>query len=103
LAGDIHQLPPTYLANENMRNSAASSILHNVQQWIAKVHFLDTQYRMDPNIAGFSNRYFYDNRLQHHKTQAQPDAFLFYDTAGMGKEENQHEDSGSKWNAGEVE
>jgi ATP-dependent RNA/DNA helicase IGHMBP2 len=91
LAGDVHQLPPTYLANQNMRNPAASSILHNMQQWISKIHFLDTQYRMTPKIAQFSNAQFYDN------------AFLFYDTAGMGYEEKIIEETGSRFNEGEVD
>jgi ATP-dependent RNA/DNA helicase IGHMBP2 len=103
LTGDIHQLPPTYLAAENMRNPAATSMLHNVQQWIAKVHFLDTQYRMTPKIAGFSNGFFYGNRLIHHKSENSDEALLFYDTAGMGLDEKQVEDGASKWNEGEVE
>jgi ATP-dependent RNA/DNA helicase IGHMBP2 len=103
LAGDIHQLPPTYLATKNLKNPAASSILHNMQQWIAKVYFLDTQYRMEPRIATFSNRYFYDNRLQHFKPNSDVESVLFYDTAGMGKDEQQFEESGSRYNDGEVD
>jgi len=103
LAGDVHQLPPTYLANQNMRNPAASSILHNMQQWISKIHFLDTQYRMTPKIAQFSNAQFYDNRLQHFKTELEENAFLFYDTAGMGYEEKIIEETGSRFNEGEVD
>lgn len=103
LAGDIHQLPPTYLATKNTNNPAASSILHNMQQWIAKVYFLDTQYRMEPRIATFSNRYFYDNRLQHFKPNSDLESVLFYDTAGMGKDEQQFEESGSRYNDGEVD
>lgn len=103
LAGDIHQLPPTYLATKNLKNPAASSILHNMQQWIAKVYFLDTQYRMEPRIATFSNRYFYDNRLQHFKPNSDGESVLFYDTAGMGKDEQQFEESGSRYNDGEVD
>lgn len=103
LAGDVHQLPPTYLANANMRNPAASSILHNMQQWISKIHFLDTQYRMTPKIAQFSNAQFYDNRLQHFKAELEEFSFLFYDTAGMGYEEKIIEETGSRFNEGEVE
>jgi superfamily I DNA and/or RNA helicase len=103
LAGDVHQLPPTYLANANMRNPAASSILHNMQQWISTVHFLDTQYRMTPKIAQFSNAQFYDNRLQHFKAEQEESALLFYDTAGMGYEEKIIEETGSRFNEGEVE
>lgn len=103
LAGDVHQLPPTYLAAENVNNPAAASILHNMQQWITKVYFLDTQYRMTPKIAGFSNAYFYDNRLKNHKLDSADNALLYYDTAGMGFDEKQSENSGSKWNEGEAE
>ncbi len=103
LAGDVHQLPPTYLANQNMRNPAASSILHNMQQWISKIHFLDTQYRMTPKIAQFSNAQFYGNRLQHFKAELEENAFLFYDTAGMGYEEKIIEETGSRYNEGEVD
>jgi superfamily I DNA and/or RNA helicase len=74
-----------------------------MQQWLAAVHFLDTQYRMEPRIAGFSNRYFYDNRLQHFKSNADLEGVLFYDTAGMGKEEQQYEDTGSRFNDGEAD
>jgi superfamily I DNA and/or RNA helicase len=103
LAGDVYQLPPTYLANQNMRNPAASSILHNMQQWVSTVHFLDTQYRMTPKIAQFSNAQFYDNRLQHFKAEQEESALLFYDTAGMGYEEKIIEETGSRFNEGEVE
>jgi predicted DNA helicase len=103
LAGDIHQLPPTYLSSINMKNSLATSILHNLQNWISTVHFLDVQYRMEPRIATFSNRYFYGNQLQHFKALVESPALLFYDTAGMGKEEQQMEETGSKFNDGEVE
>lgn len=103
LAGDVHQLPPTYLANQNMRNPAASSILHNMQQWISKIHFLDTQYRMTPKIAQFSNAQFYENRLQHFKAELEENAFMFYDTAGMGYEEKIIEETGSRFNEGEVD
>lgn len=103
LAGDIHQLPPTYLAPKNLNNSAASSILHNMQRWIGTVHFLNTQYRMEPRIAEFSNRYFYQNRLLHFKSKSETDSFLFYDTAGMGKDEKQFSDTGSRYNEGEVD
>lgn len=103
LAGDVHQLPPTYLANANMRNPAASSILHNMQQWISTIHFLDTQYRMTPKIAQFSNAQFYDNRLQHFKAEHEESALLFYDTAGMGYEEKIIEETGSRFNEGELE
>lgn len=101
LAGDVHQLPPTYLANANMRNPAASSILHNMQQWISTVHFLDTQYRMTPKIAQFSNAYFYDKRLKHHKAATEDAALIFYDTAGTGFEEKMIEETGSRNNEGE--
>jgi superfamily I DNA and/or RNA helicase len=103
LAGDVHQLPPTYLANQNMRNPAASSILHNMQKWVSKIHFLDTQYRMTPKIAQFSNAQFYENRLQHFKAELEDNAFLFYDTAGMGYEEKIIEETGSRFNEGEVD
>lgn len=103
LAGDIHQLPPTYLAAENMRNVQASSILHNLQRHVKQIHFLDTQYRMKPVIAGFSNAFFYDHKLKHAKSNDDDSALLFFDTAGTGFEEIQQEDSGSKWNQGEAE
>jgi ATP-dependent RNA/DNA helicase IGHMBP2 len=103
LAGDVHQLPPTYLANQNMRNPAASSILHNMQKWVSKIHFLDTQYRMTPKIAQFSNAQFYENRLRHFKAELEENAFLFYDTAGMGYEEKIIEETGSRFNEGEVD
>lgn len=102
LAGDIHQLPPTYLAQKNKNNPAASSILHNLQNWISKVYFLDTQYRMEPRIADFSNLKFYENRLMHFKPNAALDSILFYDTAGMGNEETEVEETGSRYNEGEV-
>jgi superfamily I DNA and/or RNA helicase len=86
-----------------MRNPAASSILHNMQQWVSTVHFLDTQYRMTPKIAQFSNAQFYDNRLQHFKAELEEFSFLFYDTAGMGYEEKIIEETGSRFNEGEVE
>jgi superfamily I DNA and/or RNA helicase len=102
LAGDIHQLPPTYLAPKNINNPVASSILHNLQNWISQVYFLDTQYRMEPRIADFSNLKFYENRLMHFKPKAVQYSILFYDTAGMGYEETEVEETGSLFNEGEI-
>lgn len=103
LSGDIHQLPPTYLSSKNLHNPMASSILHNLQQSTHSVYFLDTQYRMEPRIASFSNRRFYDNRLKHSKPESAEQSVLFFDTAGMGFEEQQHAESGSRFNEGEIE
>ncbi|KAG6997708.1 hypothetical protein G7Y79_00038g074670 [Physcia stellaris] len=66
--GDPRQLPPTLLAamfNE-MLNSAGISMLAN---WVDKknsFNFLNVQYRMNPEIADFPNRQFYDGTMMNH-------------------------------------
>ena len=66
--GDPRQLPPTLQAasfNE-MLNSARISMLAN---WVDKknpFNFLNVQYRMNPEIADFPNRQFYDGAMMNH-------------------------------------
>lgn len=102
LAGDPYQLPPTFLSDEITRKQLGTSILDTVLTSQVAVHFLDTQYRMDETICGFSNAWFYGGKLKSETTTSdQP--IRFFDTAGSGFEEGFDPESGSRYNEGEIE
>jgi ATP-dependent RNA/DNA helicase IGHMBP2 len=103
LAGDHLQLPPTVLSDEAYRLGFSTSILEACIPSIAEVFLLDTQYRMRKSIAGFSSDYFYNSLLQtpsHLQNISQH--IHFYDTAGMGYEEQHGSDGTSLQNEGEL-
>jgi senataxin len=79
--GDPKQLRPTVL-------EPASFLVHHP----SKIHLLDTQYRMDPDILRFPNQRFYSKRIksgENVKIRHPPvkNPFLFIDTKGRGSEE----------------
>jgi AAA domain len=91
--GDPKQLPPTVLEPACSRAGFGNTWLGNVfELFPSKVHLLDTQYRMHPDILRFPNNQFYMGRIQsgdnvmnrypHVRTP-----FSFIDTHGRGREE----------------
>jgi DNA replication ATP-dependent helicase Dna2 len=58
LIGDDRQLPPVVRTRE-----LAHSMFERLKSQ-DRMTFLDTQYRMHPEIMGISNRFFYDNKLK---------------------------------------
>ncbi len=102
LAGDPFQLPPTILSKQAEKEGLGISILERIYPLCNSVFLLDVQYRMPPEIVAFSNRYFYQNKVNSFKKSAN-NSISFYDTAGTGFEEETGEDGGSLMNSGEVQ
>ena len=103
LAGDHLQLPPTVLSEEASRSGFQTSILEKAVQAPFAISFLDEQYRMRENIAGFSNQYFYTGRIKTTSSLLQQKGrLLFIDTAGSGFEEEPGQDGVSLQNSGEI-
>ncbi len=108
-AGDHCQLPPTIKSYEAAREGLAEtlfekSITRTKAAGLPAARMLEVQYRMHRNIMNFSNRKFYDNRLQAHDTVKEalllPDELPveFIDTAGSGFMEERDPDSRSTFN-----
>lgn len=65
LVGDPKQLPPTVLSQSAARYGYDQSLFVRMQQnHSKKVHLLDTQYRMHPQISAFPSREFYEGQLK---------------------------------------
>ncbi|MBR1850372.1 MAG: AAA family ATPase [Bacteroidales bacterium] len=104
--GDHHQLPPTVKCRQ------AAALNHTLMQRVATekrqcVALLDTQYRMNSAIMGFSSRRFYGGKLK-----AAPEVanrlvtpldtpLTWFDTSALDYNERQHR-SGSRTNSGEA-
>ena len=68
--GDPSQLPPALLASlhNEMVKTADISTLANWGEKKNPFIFLDVQYRMNPEIAGFPNRQFYGGAIKNHRS-----------------------------------
>lgn len=63
--GDPNQLPATVLTREKTAQLLyRRSVFQRLEEAGHCKHFLDTQYRMHPEIAHFPSRHFYDGRLK---------------------------------------
>ena len=108
LAGDPFQLPPTVKSREASVAGLSITLLEKAIAHSPNVQLLRTQYRMNNTIMEFSNRRFYEGRLEAHPSvanwhlQSSPAALEFIDTAGSGYEEVVSENSESRCNPGEV-
>lgn len=100
LSGDHFQLPPTVISDEAKKDLSISILERAINAGIES-NLLQIQYRMTPEIAGFSSRYFYDGKLQTHATSL-PESFVFYDTAGAGFDEKRPENGRSLSNPEEL-
>lgn len=111
LAGDENQLPPTVVSNDpTLMNTLFLKMIENFRG-TPRLSFLDTQYRMEEEILGFSNREFYGNQVKTHPsvtsrpkihTALFSSPLVFVDTAGTGFEEETSEESESLRNPGEA-
>ncbi|RFC54405.1 AAA domain-containing protein [Brumimicrobium aurantiacum] len=101
LSGDHLQLPPTVISEEAARKGLTVSVLEQAINAGVQNDLLGIQYRMTPEIAGFSTRYFYNDELKSHASSV-PDSLIFYDTAGAGFEEKKQENSRSLTNPEEL-
>ncbi len=106
LAGDPFQLPPTVKSQEAKRGGFDKTLLEKCLTRLPSVNFLDVQYRMNAEIMGFSNRWFYDGLLRAHPsvidrqmpTLHDEKAVVFIDTAGCGFDEQIHPENKSRFN-----
>lgn len=110
LAGDPFQLPPTVKSMEASKMGLSTTLLDIGFKNEHSVFLLNTQYRMHPEIMGFSNQYFYQNKLLaaynthsnlYELNQTTFKAIQFIDTAGCGFEEKQNPSTLSYYNPDE--
>jgi len=108
LCGDPFQLPPTLKSKDSNRSGLALTLMEKVIHKGFKHQLLDVQYRGNEMIMGFSNHYFYHNKLVSSplvKDKRLPiqdnHPLIFIDTAGTGFEEKPEKGSGSLFNADE--
>jgi len=97
LTGDPFQLPPTIKSAEAQRRGFNVTLMEKCLERVPEVRLLNVQYRMHESIMGFSNRYFYSDKLQaapevqHHLLPIEHNQpLVFIDTAGCGFEEKIH-------------
>jgi len=108
MAGDPFQLPPTVKSQDAERQGLAVTLLEKAIQRHEKVDLLRTQYRMNEQIMEFSNRKFYEGKLEAHTSVANwhldfsPKVLEFIDTAGCGFEEKAGDEGESRCNPEEV-
>lgn len=110
LAGDPYQLPPTVKSMAAQKGGLGITLIEKGLQRLNKTSFLDTQYRMNEQIMGFSNQRFYQNALKAGENVAQQrlpfttdQSLLFIDTAGCGFDEKIHAQYKSRFNPEEYQ
>ncbi len=110
LAGDPFQLPPTVKSNAGRKNGLEHTLLQKVIERLDNITLLDTQYRMNETIMGFSNQEFYCSELkadpsvaQHRIDHSDDTPLHFIDTAGCSYEEQQNTETRSLYNPQEFD
>lgn len=110
LAGDPLQLPPTVRSEQAKKMGIETTLIEKCLQRLTNVSLLNTQYRMNETIMGFSNVQFYANALiaddsvkYHTLSLDDTIALEFIDTAGCSFDEEQHEETTSLLNKGEAD
>jgi len=105
LAGDPYQLPPTVKSMAAQKGGLGITLIEKCLQRFEKTSFLDTQYRMNDQIMGFSNLRFYQNALKAGEQVANQrlpfttdEPVLYIDTAGCGFDEKIHAQYQSRFN-----
>lgn len=63
LVGDPNQLPATTFSQLSSQNNYSRSLFERLMYGKSKVHMLEYQYRMLPEICAFPSSYFYNSRL----------------------------------------
>lgn len=94
LAGDHCQLPPTIKSHEAAKAGLEKTLFEKcIELQPNSVSLLDTQYRMNEAIMGYSSKVFYENKLLAHESVKNHNIFEkdisveFIDTAGCSFEE----------------
>lgn len=105
LAGDPCQLPPTVKSRAAQKGGLGVTLIEKCLERMASTSFLDTQYRMNEQIMGFSNQRFYAQALKagaHVAQQRLPfttdEPIVFIDTAGCSFDEKMHAQYQSRFN-----
>ena len=106
LAGDPFQLPPTVKSQKAAKGGLGITLMEKVLNHVPTV-LLDVQYRMNPHIMAFPNRWFYEEKLRGHESTfarypKNGSGLLFIDTAGAGYEEEFSTETQSISNPGEA-
>lgn len=108
-AGDHMQLPPTVKSLEAKKMGLDKTLFERLIEYNSCCSLLKEQYRMNDVIMQFSSKYFYDGMLKSADANRlatiipNDDPMEFIDTAGTGYFEDQHPDTKSSFNTGEVE
>lgn len=110
LAGDPFQLPPTVKSNEARQKGFGITMIERCMKQLSTTSLLTTQYRMNEQIMGFSNQWFYEGKLKadvsvakHQLEVPLPSNLLFIDTAGAGFDEQINPKSQSRFNPDEFQ
>lgn len=105
-AGDHLQLPPTVKSREAQNLGLDLTLLDRMTSVIHSSYLLTTQYRMNEKILSFSNKMFYDQKLDSGSEVANwsldDHPLCFIDTSGCGFEEKKNPDTLSTYNEGEL-
>ena len=108
-AGDHFQLPPTVKSLEAAKGGLSRTLMEKVIDSRPEVAvMLDTQYRMNEAIMGFSGQRFYEGNLKahkkvkHHRIGPNFEPVIFIDTAGCGFEERKNPETLSTCNPEEA-
>jgi ATP-dependent RNA/DNA helicase IGHMBP2 len=108
LCGDPFQLPPTVKSRDANKSGLVLTLMEKAIQKGFVHQMLEVQYRGNELIMGYSNQYFYNNKLlasptvKDKKLPFQDNSpLIFIDTAGTGFEEKPEPGSGSLYNADE--
>ena len=108
LCGDPFQLPPTVKSRDANKSGLSLTLMEKVIQKGFIHQMLEVQYRGNELIMGYSNQYFYNNKLLASPTVKDKklpfldnSPLVFIDTAGTGFEEKPEPGSGSLFNADE--
>ena len=106
LAGDPYQLPPTVKSREAAQGGLTTTLIEKCVARLPRVNLLDTQYRMNASIMGFSNQFFYEGKLKAHDSvvdgKIDDQVLEFIDTAGTGFQEELNDENVSLSNTGEA-
>ena len=108
MAGDHFQLPPVVKSVEANERGLGISLMEKCTSRHDVATMLQVQYRMHQHIMNYSNRVFYDNKLQADESVKKRciDGIAvvdFIDTAGCGYEEEVNPQTKSRYNPGEAQ
>lgn len=107
LAGDHQQLPPTVKSTNAVSMGLQKTLFEYLINRDQHTSLLDTQYRMNDKILGYSNAAFYNNdlksdtRVSSHTLPSDQTPLVYIDTAGTGFEEEVNPKHRSYKNPGE--